>query len=84
MLTSKNFWLGGAEVVEGYQVVEHGQLGEIDAVVVGVEEDSLGCAMLSDLGCRSKDATLLMNNESLYQATGSDRRPRPLPTVAVG
>ena len=49
MLTSKNFWLGGAEVFEGYQVVEHGQLGEIDAVVVGVEEDSLGCAILSDL-----------------------------------
>ena len=49
MLTSKNFWLGGAEVVKWHQVVEHGQLGEIDAVVVGVEEDSLGCAILSDL-----------------------------------
>ena len=45
VLTSKNFWLGGAEVVKWHQVVEHGQLGEVDAVVVGVEEDSLGCAM---------------------------------------
>lgn len=43
MLSSKNFWLGPAEDIEGHQVIEHGKLGEVYAVVVGVEQDPLGC-----------------------------------------